>query len=196
MKKLILASASPTRKKLLSAAGFIFETMESGYDEDMSLPLVPAELAMHLSRGKAEAAAKKCGGPSIVLSADTIIVYGSKILGKPHTPDKAKEMLQMLSGKQHSAITGFTIIDTRDNKIISRAIETKVTFKDLSGEEIADYIKTGEPLDKAGAYAILELGGKFVTTIEGSKTNVAGLPMSEVAETLKGFGILPVIQRN
>ena len=188
MKKLILASASPTRRELLGKTGLTFETVESGYIEDISLPMAPEVLATHLSRGKAETVASKYK-QSIILGADTIIVYENKILGKPHTGAVAKEMLQMLSGKQHSAITGFTVIDTENKRTVSRAVETKVVFRELSEKEIDDYIDTGEPLDKAGAYAILELGGKFVKTLKGSKSNVAGLPMSEVMETLKDFGI-------
>ena len=188
MKKIILASASPTRKKLLEEAGLIFETTSSNYEEDMSLPLPPKELAMHLSRGKAKALADK-NKEAIIIGADTFIVYKDKILGKPHTREKAKEMLKMLSGKEHSAITGFTVIDSGNNKSVSRAIETKVFFKNLDGEEIDDYVATGESLNKVGAYAILELGRQLVKKIEGSESNVAGLPMEEVMETLKEFGV-------
>jgi len=188
MRKLILASASATRKKLLTDAGYNFEIAPSDYEEDMSLPLPPGELAMYLSRGKAESVAKNYNG-EIVIGADTFIVYQDKILGKPHTPAKAKEMLNILSGKQHSVVTGFTIIDKENDKTISRVVETKVFFRDLSEKEIADYIATGEPLNKAGAYAILELGGNFIKEIIGSRTSIAGLPMEEVVATLKEFGI-------
>jgi septum formation protein len=184
VKKLILASNSLTRKRLLTDAGLVFEIDPSNYEEDMTLPMPPKELVAHLSRGKAKDVAQR-HKKAIVLGADTIIVYKDKILGKPHTPEKAKEMLKMLSGKQHSAITGFTIIDTENNKTISKAIETKVFFRDLTDKEIDGYIATGEPLNKAGSYAILENGSKLIDKIEGSKTNVSGLPMEEVMETLK-----------
>ncbi|MFA5791815.1 MAG: Maf family protein [Candidatus Paceibacterota bacterium] len=148
----------------------------------------PKELVAHLSWGKAKDVAERYK-EAVVLGADTIIVYKDKILGKPHTPEKSKEMLKMLSGKQHSAITGFSIIDTKNNNTISKAIETKVFFRNLSDKEIDNYIATGEPLNKAGSYAILELGGKLIDKIEGSKTNVSGLPMEEVMEILKEFNI-------
>ena len=127
---------------------------------------------------------------AVVLGADTVIVYKEHILGKPHTPEKAKEMLKMLSGKQHSAITGFTVIDTETDNTTSKTVETKVFFRDLTDKEIDDYIATGEPLNKAGSYAILEQGAKLVEKIEGSESNVAGLPMEEVMETLKEFDIV------
>lgn len=184
MKKIILASNSPTRKKLLTDAGIDFEVDPSNYEEDMTLNLEPAELVTYLSLGKAKEVAPRYKN-ALILSADTMIFYEHHRLGKPHTPARAKEMLQMLSGKQHSAITGFTIIDTETNNIISRSVETKVFFKNLSEKEIDDYIATGEPLDKAGAYAILERGVALVEKIEGSKTNISGLPMDEVIEILK-----------
>jgi septum formation protein len=186
MKKLVLASTSLTRKKLLTDAGLSFEIASSNYEEDMSLPLSPKKLAMHLSKGKVESIVNN-HKQAIIIGADTFVVYQDKIFGKPHTPEKAKEMLKILNGKQHSVITGFTIIDTGDNKIISKAVETKVFFKDLSEKEIDDYVATGEPLDKAGAYAILEFGAKLVKKIEGSESNIAGLPMEEVMKVFKKF---------
>lgn len=188
MKKLILASTSLTRKKLLVEAGLVFEIVSSNYEEDMSIPLSPKKLAMHLSEGKAEAVADR-HKDAVIIGADTFIVYKDKILGKPHTGDKAKEMLKMLSGKQHSAITGFTVIDSGNNKSVSRVIETKVFFKKLSDKEVNDYVATGEPLNKAGAYAILEKGKNLVEKIDGSESNVAGLPMQELLETLKEFEV-------
>src|SRR3989344_4551335 len=107
----------------------------------MALSMPPKELVMHLSRGKAEDVSHR-HKEAIVLGADTIIVYKGNVLGKPHTPEKAKEMLKMLSGKQHSAITGFTVVDTETNNKISKAVETKVFFRDLTDQEIDDYIAT------------------------------------------------------
>jgi len=155
----------------------------------MSLPLSPHELAKHLSRGKAESVAN-VNVIGVVIGADTFVVYEDKILGKPHTADRAKEMLNMLSGKKHLVITGFTIIDKEKNKIISRVVETNVFFRNLSSKEIDDYIATGEPLNKAGSYGILENGWKFIEKIEGSKSNIAGLPIEEVMESLKDFEII------
>ena len=143
---------------------------------------------IHLSKGKAQDVARRHKN-AVILGADSIVLCDDKILGKPHTKEKAKEMLLMLSGREHFVITGFTIINTENNDTISKAIETKVFFKNLTEKEIDDYIATGEPLNKAGAYNILELGGKFVHKIEGSETNVSGLPMEEVMKILKDFGI-------
>jgi septum formation protein len=182
--KIVLASTSQTRKKLLTDAGIVFEIDGSDYEEDLTLPMPPKELAVHLSAGKAKEVAQR-HSEAIVLGADTFAVYQDKILGKPHTAEKAREMLQMLNGKQHSAITGFTIVDTKNKNIISKAVETKVFFKNLTDKEIDDYVATGEPLNKAGSYAILEIGAGVIDKTEGSKSNVAGLPMEEVLEVLK-----------
>jgi septum formation protein len=184
MKKLVLASSSVTRKNLLTEAGLNFEIDPSHYEEDMTLPISPKELVIYLSYGKAKDVASR-HKEAMVLGADTIIVYQDKILGKPHTPEKAKEMLNMLNGKMHLAVTGFTVIDTENNRTISKAVETKVFFKNLTDKNIEDYIATGEPLNKAGAYAILENGGKLIAKIEGSKTNVAGLPIEELIAVLR-----------
>ena len=189
MKKLILASNSPTRKKILSETGISFEIIPSDYEEDMSLVLSPQELAMHLSRGKAESIANT-DIQGVIIGADTFVVYKDEVLGKPCTADRAKEMLNMLSGKKHIVITGFTIIDKEKNKIVSKVVETGVYFRNLSDNEIDEYIVTGEPLNKAGAYGILENGWKFIEKIEGSKSNIAGLPIEEVTEVLKNFEVL------
>jgi len=188
MKKLILASGSPTRRKLFTEVGLTFEIDPSNYEEDMSLSLSPKELAKHLSKGKADAVAKK-HQQAVVVGADTFIVFQDKILGKPHTAERAKEMLKMLSGKKHLVITGFTIVDLENNKTISGAVETEVFFRDITDKEIDDYVATGEPLEKAGSYGILEGGGKFVKEIFGSKSNIAGLPMEAVMEELTNFNI-------
>ena len=124
MRKIILASGSPTRKAMFAEAGLNFEVCPSSYEEDMFLKLSPKELAKSLSRGKAEAVANKYA-QGIIVGADTFVIFQNQILGKPHTPYRAKEMLKMLSGNQHSVITGFTVIDVEYNKIVSRAVETK-----------------------------------------------------------------------
>jgi septum formation protein len=189
-KKLILASGSPRRKELLERAGLSFDVIPSGYEEDMNLALPPIELVKHLSRGKAEEVAKRHLN-AVVLSADTIVAYGDLVLGKPHTPERAKEMLQLLSGKAHSVFTGYTIIRGKDNKVVSRAVETKVYCKELSEREIDEYIETGDPLDKAGAYAIQKFGATVVEKIEGDYDNVVGLPVGEVIKVLRDeFGFI------
>jgi septum formation protein len=187
-KKIILASGSPRRKELLEKAGLVFDIVISDYEENMSLPLSPSELAKYLSRGKAEAVAQRVEN-AVIISADTFISHKGKIIGKPHVPEKAKEMLRNFSGKTHSVITGFTIHDTADKKTISRAVETKVFFRELTDEEIDGYVATGEPLDKAGAYAIQGGASGFIEKIEGDYDNVVGLPVGEVLKILFGeFG--------
>lgn len=185
-RRIILASTSPRRKELLEKAGLVFEVIGSDYEEDMTLALAPLELAKHLSRGKADAVAKKYPD-AIVIGADTFVTYGDMLLGKPHTPERAKEMLGMLSGCMHTVITGFTIINKKNGIRISEAVGSAVFFKGLSGQEINDYVATGEPLDKAGAYTIQGVGKTLVDHIEGDYDNVVGLPVAAVLEVLKHF---------
>ncbi len=186
--RIILASTSPRRKELLEKAGVVFEVVRSNYEEDMTLPLPPLELAKYLSRGKAEAVAQDYTD-AVVIGADTFVTYEGMLLGKPHTPERAKEMLGMLSGKAHTVITGFTIIDTKTGTSISEAVESTVYFKNLSEQEIDAYVSTGEPLDKTGAYTIQGAGKTLVDHIEGDYDNVVGLPVSAVLEVLKSFPI-------
>jgi len=188
MKKIVLASQSPRRKKLLEQIGLKFDVDPSSYEEDMSLDIEPRKLAEFLSLGKAKDVAQRHKN-SIIISADTIVVIGGEVFGKPKTPEKSKYMLQKLSGKPHSVITGFTIIDTETNKQISKSIETKVYFKDILEEEMDSYIASGEPLDKGGGYAIQGMGGLFVEKIEGDYFNIVGLPIIALAEELENFGI-------
>ncbi|KKP86489.1 MAG: Maf-like protein, septum formation protein, partial [Parcubacteria group bacterium GW2011_GWC1_35_8] len=129
MRKIILASTSPRRKELLEKAGLIFDVIPSNYEEDMTLDLIPEELAKFLSKGKAIDVAKNFND-AIIISADTFVSLDDKIIGKPHTEEKAKITLKTLSGKTHSVFTGFTIIDTKKDKIVSKVVETKVSFKE------------------------------------------------------------------
>lgn len=187
-RKIILASTSPRRKELLAETGLVFDVVAGSYEEDMTLALPPKELAVVLSRGKAESIVSD-HPDAIIIGADTFVAYQDKVIGKPHTKEKAKETLQMLRGHYHSVITGFTIIDTKNNKVLSETVETKVYFKNYTDKEIDDYIATGEPLDKAGAYGIQGLGATLVEKIEGDGNNVMGLPVENVINALKGFGI-------
>lgn len=188
MKEIILASVSEQRKLLLENIGLKFKVEKSDYKEDMGLRLKPHNLAKFLSKGKAKAVAKKHKN-AIVIGADTFIVFKGKLLGKPYTREKAKKMLKKLSGKWHSIITGFTVIDTAQNKSISGSEETKVFIKKLSSREIDDYVKTGEPLNKAGSYAIMQLGSCIVGGISGDYSNVSGLPMIALSSALKKFNV-------
>jgi len=188
MRKIILASASTRRHEILKLTGLNFSVWPSTYEEDLKLPLKPRELARFLSRKKAEAVAHKYKN-AIIIAADTFIVFKKRLLGKPHTEKDAENMLKMLNGKIHSVITGFTIIDTGSNKTLSRSVETRVYFKKLTREEISAYVRSKEPLDKAGAYAVQGLGAVFIEKIEGDFFNVMGLPLFALTESLEKFGI-------
>lgn len=126
---------------------------------------------------------------AIIIAADTFVVFQEKIIGKAKDELDAKRILKLLSGKSHLIITGFTILDTNVGKTITKSVETKVYFKKLTNKEINAYVKTREPLDKAGAYGIQEKGSLFVKKIDGDCFNVVGLPLFEVAQSLKKFGI-------
>lgn len=188
MRKIILASASPQRKEILRKTGLNFSICTSDYKEDINLSLKPRALAKFLSRKKAETVAHKYKN-AIIIAADTFIVFKNRLLGKPHTDKEAEKMLNMLNGKAHSVITGFTIMDTASKKILSRSVETKVYFKKLGRKEINAYVRSKEPLDKAGAYAIQGLGSVFIERIDGDFLNVVGLPLLALTESLKKFGI-------
>ncbi len=188
MKKIILASASPRRAEILRITGLKFYTTVSDYKEDINLSLSPRALARFLSRKKAEAVAYKYRN-AIIITADTFIVLNNILLGKPHTYKEAEKMLRMLNGKAHSVITGFTIMDTGSGKVLSRSVKTKVYFRKLNAGEIKAYVKTREPLDKAGAYASQGLGAVFIEKIDGDFFNVVGLPLCALTKSLKKFGI-------
>jgi len=188
MKQIILASASPRRKEILENAGIIFTVDPSDYEEDLRLDMEPRRLARFLSREKARSVSKR-HPKAITIAADTFIIFRNHILGKPHTASEARKMLKLLNGKVHSVITGYTVMDPVKKKTASKAEETKVWFRKLTDMEINDYIRSGEPLDKAGAYAIQGLGAMIVKKIEGDYLNVVGLPLCSLIETLKKFNL-------
>ena len=188
MRKLILASTSPRRKEILEKLTIPFETQNSDFEEDMSQDLSAEDLAKSLSFGKAKAVADK-NPDAIVIGADTFVYFGGKKVGKPKDSEDAKMMLKEMSGKPHSVFTGYTIIDTSSGKVITKVIETKVYFKSLSEKQIEDYVATGEPLDKAGSYALQGLGAILIDRIEGDFFNVMGLPLSSLSDSLNEFGV-------
>ena len=188
MKRIILASASPRRKELLEKLGLKFEVDASNCEEEIDPVLGPDELVRRISITKAKSVAQR-HQDAVIIAADTIGVIGKKLLGKPHTADEAGKMLAQISGKSHEVITGFTILDTVTNKIMTGTVSTKVYIKKLTQQEIAAYVQTGEPLDKAGAYGIQGRGAVIVEKIEGDYYNVMGLPLSALTEALIEFGI-------
>jgi septum formation protein len=189
MKKIILASASPRRKELLEKIGLKFEVEPSNHEEAIPSVVEPHEFAQKISLKKAKVIASKHEN-AIVIAADTFIVFGNQIMGKPHTDTEARKMLEAINGQSHYVITGFSIVDTDSNMALSRAVETKVSIKKLTPAEIDAYVKSKEPLDKAGAYAIQGLGAVIVERIEGDYYNVMGLPLNALTEALKEFGIM------
>lgn len=188
MKTIILASASPRKKELMKQIGLKFKVVPSKYEESLDSGLDPHELAQRLSLEKANSVAR-IQPDALVIAADTLGVLNGKVLGKPHTESEARKMLAMLSGKAHSVITGFTIMDAATNKSLTRTVETRVYLRKLTSGEIDAYVKSGEPLDKAGGYAIQGLGAVIVEKIEGDYFNVVGLPLRALAESLKEFGV-------
>jgi septum formation protein len=186
---LILASASPRRKELLEQAGLSFTVVPSDVDEDEITITEPDHYVRYLAEAKARDIADRYP-ENWVLGADTIVLLDRLILGKPGTRDEAFSMLKKLSGRSHFVFTGFCLACHSKNRIVSGAVKTLVRFKELSDAEITWYVNTPEPYDKAGAYAIQGLGTFLVKDIEGSYTNVVGLPVCEIMETLLSEGAM------
>lgn len=187
-KKIILASTSPRRRELFGKLRLLFTVEASDYEEDMTLKMPPLKLAKTLSYGKALAVAKKHQS-GIVIGADTFVVFGNQLLGKPKSALEAKKMLEKLSGKRVDILTGLTIIDVASGKRVNTTDITKVYLKKLSKREINNYIASGEPLDKAGAFAIQGLGAVIIKKIEGDFMGAMGLPLFIVAKELKKLGV-------
>ena len=181
---LILASGSPRRRELLDLMGLTY-TVETP-DADESFSGRPSETVMEISRRKAAAVAAR-HSDSIIIAADTL-VFADGALGKPHTPERAKEMLRSLAGNWHHVYTGITVINTRSGRILRNVDKTRVHLVPMTEQEIDAYVATGEPLDKAGAYGIQGMGGMFVDRIDGSYSNVVGLPMSMLRIMLAQVG--------
>ncbi len=180
-KKLILASASPRRREILESAGYKFSII-SPECEEVSGGFSPADLTVENSKRKA-AAALSCS-EGIIICADTVVVSpDGKVLGKPGSEERAWDMLQSLSGKAHSVITGYTVTD--GEKTVSGYVETRVYMRHIHEDEIESYVRLCCPLDKAGAYGIQEAAGMFVSRIEGDYYNVVGLPLSKISEILR-----------
>lgn len=181
---IILASASPRRSELMSLAGIKFNVIAADICEDPLPGEIPVDHVIRLSRGKVDAIATGTDG-RFFIGADTIVVLDGAILGKPVDVADAERMLKLLSGRDHEVITGFTLFDKISGIHLSRSVSTEVSFKQLKESEIAAYIASGCPMDKAGAYAIQGGAVHFVRSINGSYTNVIGLPMTELYETLQ-----------
>ena len=188
IRTIVLASGSSRRWEILEKTGLKFKVDVSNYEEKLDPGLKPHDLVRFLSSEKARHVMCRYRN-AIVIAADTVVVLQGRLFGKPRNEEQAKEMLKMLSGKAHSVITGFTIIDTATAKELTRSVESKVFFKRLSVNEIGAYVRSGEPLDKAGAYAVQGLGAVLIKRIEGDFFNVMGLPLYALTRSLKTFGI-------
>jgi len=188
MKKLILASGSPRRLKLLSYFGFDLKVIKPDTDETVDPLLTPQEVVVSLALQKGNAVAHIVGTETPLLSADTIVVLDGEIINKPSDKDDAIKMITKLSGRTHSVFTGVSVFykDTVDTFFV----KSDVTFKNLSEKEICDYCETEEPYDKAGAYAVQGIGAFMVKSINGSYSNVIGLPVSEVIEHFQKLNII------
>lgn len=186
MRKIILASKSPRRKKLLESIKLKFETVISNFNEELVFEENPKKLVEKISKQKAKLVAEK-NKNAIIIAADTTVVLDKKIIGKPISINNAREILQKLSGRKHEVITGFTILDSKTKKSVTKSVVSKVYFKKLTEKEISTYIKTGEPMDKAGAYGVQDRAGVFIEKIEGDFFNVVGLPIFSVCKTLLEF---------
>jgi len=187
---LVLASASPRRRELLAALGYRFTVVPSRADETLLPDEQPTAHVVRLSRDKALEVAARVDVPGRwFVGSDTVVVCAERILGKPRDAGEAAEMLRLLSGRRHQVYTGYAVFDRGQQRLRSGAAVTEVTFRALTEVEIAGYIASGEPLDKAGAYAIQGLGAALVRRIEGSYSNVVGLPQCEILEVLAESGV-------
>ena len=192
MRKIILASASPRRRELLAGVGTTFQICRSNGEENITKE-DPDDIVKELSLQKATTVAeeRKLEEGTIIIGADTIVFYEGKILGKPADEEDAVRTLEMLQGRTHQVYTGFTFLQKKEGKWIadSFAEKTDVTFYPVTEKEIRDYVRTGEPMDKAGSYGIQGKFGIYVKGINGSYTNVVGLPIGRLFYEAKKLGI-------
>lgn len=187
MKNIILASQSPRRRQLLQQIGLKFSTVAANINEDISTDY-PQDMVQQIACSKARAV-EKMGNKGIIIAADTVVVLEGRVMGKPVSREDAFNKLRSLSGKQHQVITGVCVLDTESNHIELASELTNVYFRSLSDEEIVQYVSSGEPDDKAGAYGIQGLGAVMVERIEGCYFNVVGLPLNLLCLMLKKQGI-------
>ena len=189
--QLILASKSPRRYELLKQMGLDFEVIPSGVMEDFSNTESPREHVLRLAEAKAREVASKYPDRWVV-AADTIVCINGSVLGKPKSREEAAEMLRRLSGQEHRVLTGFSVCHLEKRNNDREAVQTVVRMKLLTSAEIEWYVQTGEPLDKAGGYAIQGIGSFMIESIHGSYTNVVGLPVCELIQMLTRLGAITI----
>lgn len=186
--KLILASASQRRAQILRDAGISFSVLSSAVDETPYPGESPQQMVLRLADAKAELVAARAVGPALLVAADTTVVLDGQNLGKPRNSEDARHMLQLYSGRTHSVVTGVTVVRLPEMERRQFVETTLVTFAPLSSDQISHYLATGEPFDKAGAYAIQGYAGRFIPRIEGCYFNVVGLPLARLVVTLRELG--------
>ena len=189
--KLILASASPRRAEILTDAGISFDLLPVEVDETPHHGEGAEDMCQRLAKAKARVAAVRLGAvsePTIVVAADTTVEIDGEILGKPVSPEAAREMLRRLSGKTHRVLTGLALVRLPDGAARTAVEGTEVRFATLEEAEIEEYVATGEPMDKAGGYAIQGRGGRFIERVDGCYFNVVGLPLATLVGILKELG--------
>ena len=182
--EIILASASPRRKEILQNTKLKFDIEKSDIEEVVLENESPEDMVVRLAYEKAFDVAKR-NTDRLVIGADTIVALDNEVLGKPKDQNEAYQMIKRLSNKTHKVITGISLINLKENKIIKDYVVSFVTFKDLSEDSIKDYINTNESLDKAGAYGIQGYGALLVKNIQGDYFNIVGLPISRLSDLLK-----------
>ena len=187
--RLILASASPRRRTLLRQTSLRFRVIPSRTEETRRREEPPQTYVARIAAEKARAVAERQPG-FWVLAADTIVVWEGRVFGKPTNLDNARQMLTALSGHLHQVMTAFVLLDPAGKTTAAERVTSQVTFKELSESEVTAYLATGEPFDKAGAYAIQGKGRDLVAQVSGSRTNIIGLPMDEVTAALRAVGLL------
>lgn len=187
--RIVLASASPRRRELLASAGIEFDVSPGDVPEDPLPGEMPGDHVLRLAREKACEVAARMDG-RFFIGADTIVLCDGEIMGKPRDEADAARMLNKLSGIPHEVITGFAVYDREREIILCDSVTTRVFFKKLRDDEIEEYVASGCPMDKAGAYAIQGGAAHMVERIEGSYTNVVGLPLCEVVEALRRIGAI------
>ncbi len=187
-RKIILASRSERRKSLLKQIGLDFEIRESEYEEDMTANDNPYELAKFLALKKAEDVARHYDD-AIIIGADTFVIFEGKFIGKPKDKEDAKKTLRKLSGIKHEIISGLAIIDTKNKTIFNDYGKAEVEFRNLTQEEIDDYVATEEPLLMAGSYGLMNKAAGLIENINGDFYSIIGLPLNKVFIELRKMGI-------
>ena len=190
--RLVLASASPRRRELLAQLGLDFEVVPSDADETMPPELPPERGPAELARRKARAVTTRlagAGAPAVVLAADTLVILDGRPFGKPASRADARAMLRTLRGRTHEVVTGLAVVETATGREWSETVVSRVAMREFADAELEAYVLTGEPDDKAGAYAVQGAGGRLVARVAGSVTNVIGLPLEATARLLRQAGV-------